>query len=605
MALSLLRLIAAALFARGLAVWVTLPALREHTAAAGTIHHSDRRRRQASKTANVKKDYAVAHVKNQTTKQAANHTQGNATTAVNSTDHNATLAGKATPRLELGDAANHTRGNGTTAVNAADHNATLAGKAHHAENYQAHSATESAHSTVSHWTHLATKKASHWTHSSTERENHTASHPGHPPTKKASLWTHSSTEGETHTASHHAYLATKKASHWTHSSAERKANTTAKNATVPNVNAAKATVANATAANATSANATVTNATAASLGATIRATVTKDEALGKGGGKATPDDAFNATPDAAVNASDAAVNASDAVDIDTSGIKTTVYGDMQCPCMAIVNVDGYANMSLPGADAEVDVATYPADFGSTCQAWDVGRWEDPDKGPQSYGKKWCFVDPCTCSLPSSPPDGYLPSATVNGRPVHVSYATCGEVAEVAEVAVAVDSAATEQICAVEPDPLVVGLSGCTCVGIAELLGTRRLYLDGAWVDYPGGAGSSCAAWDENRHPDCSAVDPPAWCRQPWCYVDPCNCGVSSDKATSLPGATFQGKPLYYSYTTCGGADMYTNETVKANYTGNCEAWPPGGPPGGGGNSMVLASVIVGVLLVALLAFFMA
>jgi len=283
-------------------------------------------------------------------------------------------------------------------------------------------------------------------------------------------------------------------------------------------------------------------------------------------------------------------------------ITTTKYGDRQCPCMAFEHVEGYVNVSIAEVD---DPVQFPADFGSICQAWDDDRIPQcrdggiPGKGQEFCGKKWCFVDPCECHLHRRPQESsYLPSAVINGKPVFVSYATCGEVVE--EEAIS----KIELNCGEIEDPLTVGSSGCTCIGVAQLNGTRPLYYDGAWIDYPQGAGSSCAAWDENRHPDCSAADPPDWCSQPWCYVDPCSCDVANEKATSLPGVIFQGKPLHYSYATCGGDDTYDNVTLTANYTGYCDAWPAG-YSSGGGNTMVLMAVAGGVVVVAMIAFAMA
>merc|ERR1719181_1574049 len=79
--------------------------------------------------------------------------------------------------------------------------------------------------------------------------------------------------------------------------------------------------------------------------------------------------------------------------------------------------------------------------------------------------------------------------------------------------------------------------------------------------YPSGVGSSCDAWDYNSHPDCAITGgvKPDWCSQKWCYVDPCSCDLNSPPVTSamLVGASYQGKPMYYSYATCGGTDTYT------------------------------------------------
>mmetsp|Transcript_48248 Transcript_48248/g.127421 ORF Transcript_48248/g.127421 Transcript_48248/m.127421 type:complete len:188 (+) Transcript_48248:42-605(+) len=44
----------------------------------------------------------------------------------------------------------------------------------------------------------------------------------------------------------------------------------------------------------------------------------------------------------------------------------------------------------------------------------------------------------------------------------------------------------------------------------------------------------------------------AWCGQPWCYVDPCNCNLDN-----VQPAYYWNVSLHYSYETCGGSDTYS------------------------------------------------
>lgn len=69
------------------------------------------------------------------------------------------------------------------------------------------------------------------------------------------------------------------------------------------------------------------------------------------------------------------------------------------------------------------------------------------------------------------------------------------------------------------------------------------------------------AWDDSLHPMCHGKFPPKWCKQRWCYVDPCSCNLKAPPKVTmyLPEATFTGKSLYYSYETCGSEDHFTEK----------------------------------------------
>lgn len=101
-----------------------------------------------------------------------------------------------------------------------------------------------------------------------------------------------------------------------------------------------------------------------------------------------------------------------------------------------------------------------------------------------------------------------------------------------------------------------GRGACPCVGIDNLQGHYTATLDGHVVKYPAETGSSCGAWENGRHPDCQN-DPAEWCRQRWCYIDPCNCNLEILPKLSKTGVKYQGMPAYWSYDTCGSEDKYT------------------------------------------------
>lgn len=112
---------------------------------------------------------------------------------------------------------------------------------------------------------------------------------------------------------------------------------------------------------------------------------------------------------------------------------------------------------------------------------------------------------------------------------------------------------------------------CQCIGINGMYGATDVNVADAGepeklVKYPTSVGSACWAWDWGHHPDCKGDSPKSWCYKKWCYVSPCGCKIETPPKLShyFPWVNYQGKPLYYSYATCGEADTYTEkENLKA------------------------------------------
>lgn len=107
-----------------------------------------------------------------------------------------------------------------------------------------------------------------------------------------------------------------------------------------------------------------------------------------------------------------------------------------------------------------------------------------------------------------------------------------------------------------------GDSKCPCIGIdyssANTTFNPIAINDGissTHGDFPAELGTSCKAWDDKSHPLCKSSSPPDFCKQRWCFVDPCNCDLpGTDKQSSstyLSTWTYHKKPLHYSYETCG------------------------------------------------------
>merc|ERR1719220_421208 len=89
--------------------------------------------------------------------------------------------------------------------------------------------------------------------------------------------------------------------------------------------------------------------------------------------------------------------------------------------------------------------------------------------------------------------------------------------------------------------------------------------------YPADVGAHCEAWDDNRHVRCKEGAAPGagkgWCAQSWCYVNPCNCDIDvlPKIAVYNSEATYRGKPLFWSYTTCGGKDMFSKKDPELGH----------------------------------------
>lgn len=121
-----------------------------------------------------------------------------------------------------------------------------------------------------------------------------------------------------------------------------------------------------------------------------------------------------------------------------------------------------------------------------------------------------------------------------------------------------------------------GDTRCPCIGFDNIEGETSIVFedDGgkeiAAVSYPADLGARCEAWDDRKHYDChTPTEDNEWCRQQWCYVDPCDCHIPvlPKRSTYAPDTTYRGKPLFYSYATCGGKDMWTKALPEVGTPG--------------------------------------
>eukprot|EP00438_Fugacium_kawagutii_P024900 Skav236048 [mRNA] locus=scaffold2566:11128:19466:+ [translate_table: standard] len=173
------------------------------------------------------------------------------------------------------------------------------------------------------------------------------------------------------------------------------------------------------------------------------------------------------------------------------------YGSGACPCIGFDNLEGEAVTLIDGK-----MVKYPADLGSSCDAWDAGVHPDCTKAGGEWCKQpWCYVDPRQCKLDVLPTmSTYMPTARCyKHMPLFYSYST-----------------------------------------FSDLLG---FFLR---------AGREQGSKDLDNHPQCSVNgSKPEWCNRKL-GVDPCSCSVfQPPKVSTYLNGTMHGRSIYYSYETCG------------------------------------------------------
>lgn len=278
-----------------------------------------------------------------------------------------------------------------------------------------------------------------------------------------------------------------------------------------------------------------------------------------------------------------------------------VYGASGCQCVGIDNVKGEVQVLISDKFGKT---SFPAETGAACDTWDiVGAHPDceqgtdrnfsrtNDKDPSWCSQPWCYVDPCKCDLGTPVVSAYLPDATYQGHPVYYSYDTCGgqDSYTASSHKTACVNQKTEGACTALPkcawngktcagkevhgvcnaplDAKLFGAENCRCIGIDKLEGSIEADLGKSGkVPFPASYGAQCAAHDKTSHPDCKGANPPEWCDKAWCFIDPCDCQQEEPPKVTAGwlGSTvnFQGKTLYYSYTSCGAEDLFTEKFNK-------------------------------------------
>eukprot|EP00930_Biecheleria_cincta_P013634 TRINITY_DN1205_c0_g1_i1.p1 TRINITY_DN1205_c0_g1~~TRINITY_DN1205_c0_g1_i1.p1 ORF type:complete len:592 (+),score=183.89 TRINITY_DN1205_c0_g1_i1:54-1829(+) len=243
------------------------------------------------------------------------------------------------------------------------------------------------------------------------------------------------------------------------------------------------------------------------------------------------------------------------------------FGNPKCLCIGLEGVKGDLVVSV-GGNKTVD---YPAEAFASCAAWDDESHPACEKDGGAWCKQpWCLVDPCNCELDIAPKKvtgGYWPGGDFQGMGGYwYSYATCGGVDVWADADSQKKMAEEPKECDKKVEETKWGDAACQCIGVDGRPGTLEVQISkNVTARYPVDAGATCKAWDVEYHPDCQGKDAPDWCKEVWCFVDPCSCAipVSPKLSNYMKDATWSGRPVYYSYDTCGGNDTYTGSQENA------------------------------------------
>ena len=99
-----------------------------------------------------------------------------------------------------------------------------------------------------------------------------------------------------------------------------------------------------------------------------------------------------------------------------------------------------------------------------------------------------------------------------------------------------------------------------------------------------------------------ASDRAAWCDDTWCYVDPCQCAITSTE--SFRFGTFEVSPgvqsgAFYSYATCGVESSSWSQDDQVQDAGGEQAGICGSPGGDSGATGLSLGPFVAVLLFAM------
>lgn len=203
-------------------------------------------------------------------------------------------------------------------------------------------------------------------------------------------------------------------------------------------------------------------------------------------------------------------------------------------------------MLYPGSETPDEVFPFPADYGSSCKAWDEESHpacKDKTHPPSWCHSEWCYVDPACVEKAAE--EDIRQTVQFGKQQLYYSYAACG----------AVDTA-TPESCLARDKASCLDTQACTWMAAQEICQSTLCQCQGGELtpekDHPNFAadyGSKCGAWDHDRCRAFAANEEgkPAdeslglWCCMSFCFVE--------EKCPSAtPHPALKGK--YVSYVAC-------------------------------------------------------
>jgi len=268
----------------------------------------------------------------------------------------------------------------------------------------------------------------------------------------------------------------------------------------------------------------------------------------------------------------------------------------QCMCLGTnkqerMDDNGFAKVMVN--KEAIDPKKYDAGYGAVCQAHaEPGAADCKKATPEAWcSSKWCYVDPCKCNGPTDFGLSDYFTTTVDNNSLYYSYAACGNADAYSAAkctAITTSTACTaEDECAWSATASTCGANGATVLDARTAMGCGALTgstncpcigsngqtaVDGKIVTdkvgfsghkYSIDYGNQCTPHGEPGSDACNGNYPASWCKDAWCYVDPCSCNDPGVGLSDYFTSTSSGKPLYYSYSTCGSADGYNSAKCPA------------------------------------------
>jgi hypothetical protein len=189
---------------------------------------------------------------------------------------------------------------------------------------------------------------------------------------------------------------------------------------------------------------------------------------------------------------------------------------------------------------------YAPDYGDECSAHDMAYGDCTGaSAPDWCISSWCYVEP-ECALSDKTASFYFDD--VSG--LFYSYTNCGGADTFSDAAcgAATDLTACGAMsqCAFDNGACVLG---CDCISLPA-----GIDLKGYTATY----GAQCAPHDIEIPGDCTGSDPPDWCDDSWCYVQP-TCSLTKTETVYFP----EVDNLFYSYANCGAQDAFTSDICGA------------------------------------------